>query len=1146
MARRLEVVPDSERVEQRLLDESLVTPFVDARGVCTLSQLVDACEPTRWSGLSPADPLLVRALIADAAPVAARAFGPAARSAEFAAQVQVVLSQLRAQAVTPRQVLHAAHEAPSALGARAAALAELWQRLDAALAARQKVDPAGLVGLATERLLKEGLPPRLRDVSSVVVRFVHDLFPARLQFLEALATACHRADVGFELSWPASGEAAADVFVLDAVRQVEARWQTLDAEAFPDVSDGPLSWLGAATFAAHATKRPAPGLSSFSAASARDEAQEIARRVRGLVATGTPPETIAIVFRDLASDTERLVEALADVGVPVRARLGVPLPASPVGRLALGVLELVEDDFPAADVAALLESRHVTLLDAGAADPRRTFAEAGVRDDVIGATGTAGAYEARLAAHQARLRDPRAAKAVGLLREAVARLLALARSIPDEGPASEALEAFWDAITKLGVFDSLARATSSPSPIGGEGRGGGTSHDRAVERAPAGRDGARVSEREADRLDARASAVPGRDVERAGSGVREAEASRAAGREAAGVSERGPRRVGASALLAREVDRALARDQAAGEALGRLVSDVKAAFRESGFGRRTLRRRDFARWLRHAAADVNLVARGPRTGAVWLLDAREVAGRHFQHVFLGGLVDGRFPGRPAPQPLFSEAERGVLNQLAGAPLFRLGVADGEQRMPVRLAEDRLLFHLVLASAERTVTLSRPRFDDAGRELLGSSFLDGVRQAVDGLDERVLARSPLPSLDDAATEAELRARAALEVLGPPGTRQTVADARREALAAALAGEAWLDDARLLSAAEAERLGFFSDEARAAGPFSGQVTPTDALDARLDFHAERAVSAAELNAWGQCAFRGLGLYVLGLEGAEAAGEEPDARVNGTFLHDALERLVPALARAGLLGKADVDAPTLATHVEAAVREAAAKTQARAPTGHPELWALHQARTVRQLTRLVREGAVLQPFGPATVDAVELRFGDGERSAPGLERVVLPAALDDERDVHVRGRIDRVDVMPGQVGVLDYKTSPKNPGEVAEALLASDFQLPFYLWAMRQHRPGTAVTGAWVGIKRPKALRLEAVLAEKEDGDVTGLLASDAPTRRTLADEGKPNLPNAVHGLLAKLRAGDFGARATSCRYCELKAVCRISARKLPEER
>ncbi|MEW5739305.1 MAG: PD-(D/E)XK nuclease family protein [Myxococcota bacterium] len=1059
--RRLEVVPDSERVDQRLVDLSRDTPFVDARRLCTLSQLVDACEPARWASRRPAPPLLVRALIAEHAPEVARAFGAHSRTVEFAAQVQALLNQLRAQAATSRQLARAAQQAPAGLSERGQALAELWRRLDASLEARGLVDPSALISLAAERLRREGLPPRLGDVASITVRFVHDLFPARLQFLEALAHACHRARVGFELAWPASGEAGADVFVLDAVRQVEAKWQELNADAAPDVPEAPLAWLGAAIFTPHAAPRPAPELSLVSTATARDEAREIARRVKRLVSAGTPPEAIAIFFRDLASDTERLVEALADAGVPARARLGVPLPASPVGRLALSVLELVEDEFPADGLATLLESRYVTLLDPEAAPPRRTFAEAGVQDDVIGASGEAGAWLTRLSAHQARLQrtDPERAEKVARLQASVERTLKLVRSIPAEAPAAELLEAFWDVVTKLGLLE-----------------------------APEG------------------------------------------------VVTRG-----APALLGRELDRALARDQAAVEALGEMLGELKEAFRGSGLGQRVLRRRELGRWLRSAAGDVNLVARGPRTGAVWLLDAREAAGRHFDFVFLGGLVDGRFPGRPTPLPLLSDAERGLLNQQAGAPLFRLSVADGELRLPLRLAEDRLLFHLVLSSARRQVTLSRPRFDDAGRELLGSPFLDAVKHHVAGLDEAVLVRRPLPTLDEVATESELRARAALEILGPMATRQTVADGRRAALAEALAGEAWLEEARALSTAEVERLGFFSDETRAAGAFSGKVEALGPVLERLDFHAARPLSAGELNAWGQCAFRGLGLFLLGLEGAEAAGEEPDSLTAGTFLHDALERLAPALQDEGLWGKPGAE---LGPRVEQAVRTAAARTRERLPTGHPVLWELHQARSVRMLTRLLREPEAVQPFGPARVEAVELRFGEGSRSPPGLEQVVVRGEREGERDVHLRGRVDRLDVSGSRVGVVDYKTSPRERSVAAEELLVSDFQLPFYAWAMRQLRPGAALQGAWVGIKKAKALLLSDVL-EARGGDLSGLLAHDEATRKKLEEEDKPNLPNAVHGLLGRLRRGEFGARPTTCKYCELKAVCRISARQLPEE-
>ena len=90
-------------------------------------------------------------------------------------------------------------------------------------------------------------------------------------------------------------------------------------------------------------------------------------------------------------------------------------------------------------------------------------------------------------------------------------------------------------------------------------------------------------------------------------------------------------------------------------------------------------RREFTRWVRAAAAELNLAARGPRAGAVWLLDVRELAGRSFAQLFLGGLIDGRFPGRPAPMPLLSEEELRLV-AAAGRALFRVTVHwkfDGE-------------------------------------------------------------------------------------------------------------------------------------------------------------------------------------------------------------------------------------------------------------------------------------------------------------------------------------------------------------------------------------------------------------------------------------------------------------------------------------
>jgi RecB family exonuclease len=1055
---KLVVVPDSDRVEQWLIDAASTGSgdFIDLRQVCTVGQLVERCEPARWSGLSPAEPLLVRMVLASHASLAERAFGPVARTPDFAGHVHEVLSHLRAQNVTPRQLTLAAEGVDERLAARTHALVALWNALDSTLEQRGLVDRAELVRLAARRLREEGLPPRLRGFREVEVRHVHDLFPARLELLEAFATACHAADVGLQLWWPSTGQQEADLFVLDAVRAVEARWQTLSAEAFADLSNASLSWVTPAAFSDSPTPRAAEQLTAFSAPTLRDEARQIASRVKTLVSAGVPPERICVAFRDLAEDTEALVEALADLDVPARARLGVPLLASAPGRLALSLFELVDDAFPADDLAVLLESRIVSVLPAEAADPRRTFLEAGVRDDLVGATAKAGAFEVRLESLERRASDR---TPVSILRATVKDLLRLLRQIPDEARATELLEAWWDALTRLGVF---ARLSSRPDPL------------------------------------------PPRQP-----------------------------------LLTRELDRALARDQAAGEALLGLLASLKESLRASGLGERRMTRRDFARHVRRAAQDLNLNARGPRTGAVWLLDARELAGRTFDVVFLGGLVDGRMPGRAAPLPLLTEDDRAALNASGKASLFRLSVGDSGLRLPLKLAEDRLLLHFALCAGERVV-LSRSRLDASGRELLGSPFRDALARAVSGLEEVAVARGPVAPLDSVQSEAELRTRVALELACPPSTRQTAQDPRVPGLEALLQAEPWLVEARQVSAMEVERLRFFSDPTRASGRFTGQLDEAvmGPLLAQLSFDSTRPVSAAQFNVWATCAFQGLSRFLLGLDALEAAGEEADARVRGTFWHDVLRALVPVLDRQGLLGRNDAPLAQVHAAIDEAIASSAKDLEATSPIGHPALWELVRLRTATVMRRLVASEAIA-PFPHAHVLEVEAEFGTARATVAELRHVKLPGVRPGERDVFIRGQIDRVDQADGLAGIIDYKTSLRPRSELASAVLTSDFQLPFYLLAVATWLPDAQLQALWLDMRRRELRRAEEVLKGQS---LRSLVAIDAEARDRLEAEGKPNLANRVHQVLGALRSGDFGARPLDCTFCKMRAVCRISSKRM----
>lgn len=1040
MSGRLLIVPDSDRVEQWLLDETRTRDFIDLRDVCTLSELLERCDPAGWARKAPAPPLLVRMMFGRLAGAhAVQAFGPAAHSAEFAAQAQELINHLRGQAVTPRRLEEAAAELDGSVRLRARALAALWRAVDATLSERGLVDRAEWWRLATERVAREGLPAGLRGYSELEIRAVHDISPARLGLFEALARACTAAGVGFSWRWPASGSAETDAFVINTVRDVEARWQALEVEVAPELSDAPLAWVAPAAFSDDVVPREAPELTAFCAPSVREEVREIARRVRRLVSAGVPPESIGIAYRDLAEDTELLVEALADLGVPARARLGVPLAEAPHGRVALAVLELPEAGFPADGVATLLESRVVRVLDAEAAEPRRAFREAGVRDAVIGARAGQDAYAVRLGSLVGRSRE--GARAVKLLAGATAQVLEWCRSVPEQGSALELLEAWWDVLSKLGLLEPELRAGVNAGQL----------------------------------------------------------------------------------------------DEAAVEALAALLTSLKDSLERSGLSAQFMTRREFHRWIRVAAAEVNLAARGPRAGAVWLLDARELAGRHFAQLFLGGLLDGRFPGRAAPLALLSEEERTQLNRAARWPLFRTSVGEGDVRLPARLAEDRLLFHFAL-SAAASVTVSRARFDDAGRELLASPFRDALARCVAGFREVPVPRSSVARLDEVQTEAELRVRAALEALSPEVTRQTAPDARKEALTATLHREPWFQRAAHLGSIEAERLRFFTDPTVEPGEYSGRVEGPvlEALQERLSFDAEHPVASHELGEWGTCGFRGLSKMVAGLESGDVAGEELDSRTRGNFWHDALARLIPELDAAGLLGKDD---PAVRGRIERAIAEGAAKTAKTAATGHPALWTLAQEWAVTVIHRVVTSPQA-RPFGLARPKYLEVPFGDA-RAPAELRHVRIPAARRGERDVYLTGRMDRVDVGEGVVGVLDYKTSVKR--SLGQDFLRREFQMAFYLLAVRSLLPDVTPTGGWLGLGKNELKTILSALPK--DGSVDELLATDELSRARLEKAGRPNLANAVFGVLGRIRGGDFGARPIDCEYCELKPVCRISQRQLP---
>ncbi|NVJ06873.1 PD-(D/E)XK nuclease family protein [Myxococcus sp. AM001] len=589
-------------------------------------------------------------------------------------------------------------------------------------------------------------------------------------------------------------------------------------------------------------------------------------------------------------------------------------------------------------------------------------------------------------------------------------------------------------------------------------------------------------------------------------------------------------------LGARAAD-ARARDDAAREALRLRVQGLTRMMKAVGGGPK-MRRRTFGRWLRDAMADAHLPPRGPRGAAVEVLDVAELPGRSFQHLFLAGLTEGRFPGRDAPSPLLADAERAALNKHLGRDVFRLTGGEFDDRAAWRLTEDRLLFASALAASEATVSLSFAVESAGGQEQVPSAFLEEVRRLT-ALKWAPRSLSPIPPLDEVLTESELRRCVALEALSQPKLRVTEPDAAASVLRRRFAPEAWYAGARELSEVELERLFFFGDPKVQPGPYSGSVdvdTQRESLRETFRFDITRPLSASALARFGNCGFQGFLSYGLKVAEPDVPGEEFDARGRGTFWHKVVEEVFAALKEKQLLGKAPEEVPDEV--LDAALKAAIKDFERMHHVGHPELWKLAHERARAMARRILVDERRGLPFDAMTPENFEFRFGPAARDDK-WSNVVLHAG---EEPVYFEGTIDRLDKSGGEVGVIDYKSGKLEKRSLKERLLTSDFQLPLYLYAARESGHADARQAAWFSLRTGMAIRLSDVISDVE---LDELLSKDPEVRAKVAEKEGLNLPNAVEALVGTLRQGQFAARPQDCGTCGYRAVCRITDRRVTED-
>lgn len=504
--------------------------------------------------------------------------------------------------------------------------------------------------------------------------------------------------------------------------------------------------------------------------------------------------------------------------------------------------------------------------------------------------------------------------------------------------------------------------------------------------------------------------------------------------------------------------------------------------------------------------------------------------RRLSHLFVVGLLEGVYPPAASDDLLVDDELRKHVNRRLDAEVLPLSQREGEL-MALRFAE--ALAHAGAAH------LSYSLADEEGRPLLRSSFIDAVLAAAARPAPTLVSAPLLPSPASARTVDELWLAAAPALSPLPQT---------SGAAALLGGLRGLDGgrhARLRSRVgiEQSRARFFATLSRdggaaSGGPFVGKLCDERLiadLQPRLPGSRDHALSASALEDYAKCPFRFFVRRVLKAAPLTEGGDDLDPLASGRLHHSVLEEFFRDRRDRGRLPlRADADDRAA---LEQAIATALAGFEENERIGHRALFQVRLARLRDSLWRLVEREAQagIEPgclparfehrFGPLVIGGQSQSDGRNGGDAEGL---------------HIEGIIDRVDVGPGRVLVLDYKIGRlfRYEQQLKHELLQTSFQLPLYAAAVQVDPelggPTARVTARYYSLRQ--GLPTRSVLDDAELISLDPVVRARAPER---------NVAEVAYQLWRRLREGDFRVAPRTCEGCGLERVCRISAEPLLTE-
>jgi ATP-dependent helicase/nuclease subunit B len=425
----------------------------------------------------------------------------------------------------------------------------------------------------------------------------------------------------------------------------------------------------------------------------------------------------------------------------------------------------------------------------------------------------------------------------------------------------------------------------------------------------------------------------------------------------------------------------------------------------------------FVELMTHAFEQASVPLNAPGRQGVMLMDAMSARGLPFKALFVLGLNEKVFPRYIREDPFLRDRERRVLETTLGYKV--------DEKLP-GYDEEALLFTLLTQAAGRRLYLSFQRADQNGRVLAPSPYVGEA-------GHRIGIAAPPPHVIPRRLSELIAQRPTISRFLPPAAlAQWMAfnGANPIELLRATGGEADVFHQGL------EALTRIEDDQPELTAFDGMTGPVEKHWAVV---LNRGIAPTPLERYARCPFRYFAADVLKLVPVRPpASDEPDARILGTFCHDAMRRCYERLLPTGWPAKPVTD-DTIDWCIETAVEEAAGEAERQYQTGHYLLWELAKASIVDVMTAAIDDDARAFHSAPFAPVAFEI-LAEGT-----IADVSDPGGI----PLKIRGRIDRLDQHreSGALRIIDYKLkigstmAPEDRHLLQSALRGYRLQPPLY---------------------------------------------------------------------------------------------------------